>query len=47
MKKIVQIVAATAVLATASIAADYVLKFSHVVSPNTPKGKAADFLLRD
>ena len=24
-------------------AAQYVLKFSHVVSPNTPKGKAADF----
>ena len=22
---------------------EYVLKFSHVVSPNTPKGKAADF----
>ncbi len=43
MKKIVQIIAATAVLASASIAADYVLKFSHVVSPNTPKGKAADF----
>ena len=21
----------------------YILKFSHVVSPNTPKGKAADF----
>ncbi len=46
MKKIVQIVAATAVLATASIAADYVLKFSHVVSPNTPKGKAADFFAK-
>ncbi len=23
--------------------AKYVLKFSHVVSPNTPKGKAAEF----
>ncbi len=43
MKKIIQIVAATAVLASAGVAADYVLKFSHVVSPNTPKGKAADF----
>jgi len=43
MKKIIQIVAATAVLASAGMAADYVLKFSHVVSPNTPKGKAADF----
>ncbi|HIP53918.1 MAG TPA: DctP family TRAP transporter solute-binding subunit [Sulfurimonas autotrophica] len=43
MKKIIQIVAATAVLASAGVAAEYVLKFSHVVSPNTPKGKAADF----
>ncbi|HIP29263.1 MAG TPA: DctP family TRAP transporter solute-binding subunit [Sulfurospirillum arcachonense] len=43
MRKIIQIVAATAVLASAGIAADYVLKFSHVVSPNTPKGKAANF----
>lgn len=43
MRKIIQIVAATAVLATAGLAAEYVLKFSHVVSPNTPKGKAADF----
>ena len=43
MKKMIQIVAATAVLASAGMAADYVLKFSHVVSPNTPKGKAADF----
>ncbi len=43
MKKIVQVVAAVAVLASASVAADYVLKFSHVVSANTPKGKAAVF----
>ncbi len=26
--------------------AEYVLKFSHVVSPNTPKGKAADFFAK-
>ena len=43
MRKIVQIVATTAVLASAGMAADYILKFSHVVSPNTPKGKAAEF----
>lgn len=43
MRKIIQIVAATAVLATAGLAAEHILKFSHVVSPNTPKGKAADF----
>ena len=29
-----------------SFAADYVIKFSHVVSPNTPKGKAADFFAK-
>jgi len=43
MRKIIQIVAATAVLASAGMAAQHILKFSHVVSPNTPKGKAADF----
>jgi C4-dicarboxylate-binding protein DctP len=32
-----------ALLATSGFAAEYTLKFSHVVSPNTPKGKAADF----
>jgi C4-dicarboxylate-binding protein DctP len=29
-----------------SFAADYVIKFSHVVSPNTPKGKAADYFAK-
>ena len=43
MKKLVIGAVAAAVVATSSIAADYTLKFSHVVSPNTPKGKAADF----
>ena len=43
MRKLVMGAVATAVLATAGLAADYTLKFSHVVSPNTPKGKAADF----
>jgi C4-dicarboxylate-binding protein DctP len=42
-KKLVMSAVATAVLATSGLAADYTLKFSHVVSPNTPKGKAADF----
>jgi C4-dicarboxylate-binding protein DctP len=46
MRKFVQIVAAAAVLATASMAAEYTIKFSHVVSANTPKGKAADFFAK-
>ena len=29
-----------------SFAADYIIKFSHVVSPNTPKGKAAVFFAK-
>ena len=29
--------------AAKAVSGEYVLKFSHVVSPNTPKGKAADF----
>jgi C4-dicarboxylate-binding protein DctP len=33
----------SAAMTLSAAAADYVLKFSHVVSPNTPKGKAADF----
>lgn len=43
MKKLVLGTIAAAVVATSGLAADYTLKFSHVVSPNTPKGKAADF----
>jgi C4-dicarboxylate-binding protein DctP len=35
-----------AVAASLSMAADYVIKFSHVVSPNTPKGKAADYFAK-
>jgi C4-dicarboxylate-binding protein DctP len=30
-------------MSVSSFGAEYVLKFSHVVSPNTPKGKAAEF----
>ena len=33
----------SAAMTVSAAAAEYVLKFSHVVSPNTPKGKAADF----
>ncbi|WP_072682451.1 TRAP transporter substrate-binding protein [Arcobacter sp. LA11] len=43
MKKLVIGAVAAAVLATSGLAADYTLKFSHVVSDNTPKGKAARF----
>jgi len=35
-----------ALLASMSMAANYVIKFSHVVSPNTPKGKAADYFAK-
>jgi C4-dicarboxylate-binding protein DctP len=43
MKKFLVSAVATALLVTSGVAAEYTLKFSHVVSPNTPKGKAADF----
>ncbi|WP_024955309.1 TRAP transporter substrate-binding protein [Sulfurospirillum arcachonense] len=46
MNKFVKIIAATAVLASATFAADYTIKFSHVVSANTPKGKAADYFAK-
>ena len=41
--KILKQIVAVSVLATSVFAADYTLKFSHVVSDNTPKGKAARF----
>ncbi len=37
---------AGALVVSALYSADFVLKFSHVVSPNTPKGKAADFFAK-
>jgi len=43
MKRLVMGAVAATMLATSGLAAEYTLKFSHVVSPNTPKGKAADF----
>jgi len=35
-----------AIAASLSMASQYVIKFSHVVSPNTPKGKAADYFAK-
>jgi C4-dicarboxylate-binding protein DctP len=46
MNKFIKIATAIAFLATASMAAEYTIKFSHVVSANTPKGKAADFFAK-
>lgn len=45
-KNVLKGIVVSALLATSSIAAEYTLKFSHVVSPNTPKGKAADFFAK-
>ncbi len=36
----------SALMTVSASGAEYVLKFSHVVSPNTPKGKAADFFAK-
>ena len=41
--KISKILALSCLVASVSFGADFVLKFSHVVSENTPKGKAAKF----
>ncbi len=49
MKNIAKILCATALLTTGSsllAKADYTIKFSHVVSPDSPKGKAADFFAK-
>jgi len=42
-KKVLMSAVTVGALSSSLIAADYVLKFSHVVSENTPKGKAAKF----
>ncbi len=39
-------VLSVALLASMGFAAEYVIKFSHVVSPNTPKGKAAEYFAK-
>ncbi len=44
--KILRGLLSTALIASLSLAADYVIKFSHVVSPDTPKGKAADYFAK-
>ena len=43
LKKIIISTITAGVLSSSATAADYVLKFSHVVSENTPKGQAALF----
>ncbi len=43
MKKVLLAAGVAAAMSVSAVAADYVLKFSHVVSENTPKGKAALF----
>ncbi len=43
MKKLLLAFGVAGAMSISAVAADYVLKFSHVVSPNTPKGKAAEF----
>ncbi len=44
--KILKGLLSAALIASMSLAADYVIKFSHVVSPDTPKGKAADYFAK-
>ncbi|NPA11823.1 MAG: TRAP transporter substrate-binding protein [Epsilonproteobacteria bacterium] len=39
-------VLSTLIGASLAFSASYVIKFSHVVSPNTPKGKAADYFAK-
>ncbi|RTZ59575.1 MAG: C4-dicarboxylate ABC transporter, partial [Gammaproteobacteria bacterium] len=47
MKRIIPVLLASA-LAFGSVAAhaEYLIKFSHVVAPGTPKGKAADLFAK-
>ena len=44
--KILKGLLSAALLTSMSFAAEYVIKFSHVVSPDTPKGKAADYFAK-
>ncbi len=46
MTKFVKIAVIAAFLVSSTFAAEYTIKFSHVVSPNTPKGKAANFFAK-
>lgn len=46
MKKFLQVMAAATLLISSAIAAEYTIKLTHVVSPNTPKGMGADFFAK-
>ena len=46
MTKFLKVAAATALLVSSVIAAEYTIKLTHVVSPNTPKGMGADFFAK-
>jgi len=46
MTKVFKLMAATSLLVSSMIAAEYTIKVTHVVSPNTPKGMAADFFAK-
>ncbi len=46
MTKLFKIVAAATLLVSSAIAAEYTIKLTHVVSPNTPKGMGADFFAK-
>ncbi len=46
MTKFLKVMAAATLLVSSAIAAEYTIKLTHVVSPNTPKGKGADFFAK-
>lgn len=46
MTKLFKVVAAATLLVSSAIAAEYTIKLTHVVSPNTPKGMGADFFAK-
>lgn len=46
MSRLTKFLAGALFLASSVIAADYTIKFSHVVSADTPKGQAADFFAK-
>ncbi|ACZ11484.1 TRAP transporter substrate-binding protein [Sulfurospirillum deleyianum] len=46
MTKFLKVMAAATLLVSSAIAAEYTIKVTHVVSPNTPKGKGADFFAK-
>ncbi len=43
MKRLLSVVGMVGVMSITAVGSEYILKFSHVVSSNTPKGKAAEF----